>query len=144
MTSNLKTVSAIWKSDLNFIGENPDGGAIAMGTTGEIPRFSPVELVLVGLAGCTGTDVVTILQKKRAHLTDLKVNVRGKRAESAPKIYTDVEVEYIIWGKDIKQKDVEQAIILSEEKYCSVSIMVGKTANITSSYKILKPGESVI
>jgi putative redox protein len=69
------------------------------------------------------------------------VKVRGKRAEKFPMVYTDIEVEYVFWGEDIKERDVEQAIKLSEEKYCSVSIMLGKTSKISSTYKILKPGE---
>ena len=106
--------------------------------------IGPMELVLVGLAGCTGIDVVNILQKKKITLADFKINVRGKRAESPPMVYTDIEVQYIFWGDDLKQKDVEQAIELSEQKYCSVSIMIGKTAKIKSSYKILKPGEAAL
>jgi len=98
--------------------------------------------VLTGLAGCTGIDIVSILKKKKANLTDFKVYVRGMRAETYPMVYTDIEVEYILWGDDLKSRDVEQAIKLSEQKYCSVSAMLEKTANIRSSYKILKPGET--
>jgi len=101
-----------------------------------------MKLVLAGLAGCTGIDIVSILKKKKVSLTDFKVNVRGKRAETYPMVYTDIEVEYILWGDDLKIRDVEQAIKLSEQKYCSVSAMLEKTANIRSSYKILKPGET--
>ena len=142
MTSEWKSVSATWKGDLTFIGENTDGGTVQMGTLGGKPGIGPMQLILTGLAGCTGIDIVSILKKKRLTLTDFKINVRGKRAESYPMVYTDIEVEYILWGDNLKVKDVEQAIELSEGKYCSVSIMIGKTANICSTYKILKPGES--
>jgi putative redox protein len=72
------------------------------------------------------------------------VNVRGKRAETFPMVYTDIEVEYVLWGENLKVRDVEQAIKLSEQKYCSVSVMLGKTSKVTSTYKILKPGESEV
>ena len=140
MTDDWKEVSATWKGGLNFIGENAKGGTVQMGPMDE--RIGPMQLILVGLAGCTGIDIVTILQKKKVPLTDFKVNVRGKRADSYPMIYTDIEVEYLLWGDDLKVRDVEQAINLSEQKYCSVSIIIGKTANIQSHYKILKPGET--
>jgi len=142
MTDDWKEVSATWKSDLNFFGENTKGGIVHMDTSGEQPGIGPMELVLVGLAGCTGIDVVSTLRKKKLSLADLKINVRGKRAPSPPMVYTDIEVEYLFWGENLKATDVEQAIRLSEEKYCSVSIMLSKTAKITSSYKILQPGIS--
>jgi putative redox protein len=104
-------------------------------------RIGPMQLLLAGLAGCTGHDIVTILEKKKVTPTDFKVKVRGMRAENFPMVYTDIEVEYLFWGDNLKARDVEQAIRLSEEKYCSVSIMLGKTSKITSTYKILKPGD---
>jgi len=140
MTDEWKEVSATWKGGLSFIGENAKGGTVQMGPVDK--NIGPMQLILVGLAGCTGIDIVTILQKKKVTLTDFKVNVRGKRAESPPMVYTDIEVEYLLWGDDLKPKDVEQAIELSEQKYCSVSIMISKTAKILSHYKILKPGET--
>jgi putative redox protein len=139
MADNWREVSATWKGGLNFFGENDKGGTVRMGSTEE--SIGPMQLLLVGLAGCTGIDIVTILEKKKVTLTDFKVKVRGKRADSFPMVYTDIEVEYILWGDNLKVRDVEQAIKLSEQKYCSVSIMIGKTANIQSHYKILKPGE---
>ena len=142
MTDDWKEVSATWKGGLSFIGKNAEGGTVQMGAINEEPGIGPMQLVLVGIAGCTGIDIVTILQKKKLSLTDFKVNVRGKRVESPPKVYTDIEVEYLLWGDDLKPKDVEQAIELSEQKYCSVSIMIGKTAKIQSHYKLLKPGEA--
>ena len=142
MSDDWKEVTATWKGNLNFVGENAKGGTVQMGTMDTEAVIGPMELVLVGLAGCTGIDIVSILNKKKLNLSDFKVNVRGKRAPSPPMVYTDIEVQYLLWGNDLKQKDVEQAIELSEQKYCSVSIMIGKTAKIKSSYKILKPGAS--
>jgi len=140
MADDWKEVSATWKGGLNFIGENAKGGTVQMGPIDG--SIGPMQLLLMGLAGCTGIDIVTILQKKKSTPTDFKVKVRGKRAETYPMVYTDIEVLYLFWGDDLKARDVEQAIKLSEQKYCSVSIMINKTANIKSSYKILKPGET--
>jgi putative redox protein len=140
MRDDWKEVSATWQGGLNFVGENAKGGTVQMGTLDG--SIGPMQLLLVGLAGCSGIDIVTILQKKKASPTDFKINVRGKRADTFPMVYTDIEVEYLLWGDNLKTRDVEQAIKLSEQKYCSVSIMIGKSAHIKSSYKILKPGES--
>ena len=142
MTDDWKEISATWKGDLNFVGANAEGGTVQMDISGEQPGIGPMQLVLVGLAGCTGIDIVTILQKKKIVLSDFKVLVRGKRAPLPPMVYTNIEIEYILWGENLKNKDVEQAIELSEKKYCSVFIMLDKTSDITSSYKILKPGEA--
>ena len=139
MADNWKEVSATWKGGLSFIGENAKGGTVQMGPTDG--SIGPMQLILVGLAGCTGIDIVSILEKKKVTLSDFKVKVRGKRAETFPMVYTDIEVEYLLWGENLKVRDVEQAIKLSEQKYCSVSIMISKTAKISSTYKILKPGE---
>ena len=140
MADDWKEVSATWKGGRNFIGENATGGTVQMGSVDGI--IGPMQLLLVGLAGCTGIDVVSILEKKKVTLTDFKVKVRGKRANTFPMVYTDIEVEYLLWGDGLKVRDAEQAIKLSEQKYCSVSIMLGKTAKISSTYKIFKPGES--
>ena len=142
MADNWREVSATWKGGLNFIGENDKGGTVQMGPVDG--SIGPMQLLLAGLAGCTGIDIVSILEKKKVTPTDFKVTVRGKRAETFPMVYTDIEVEYILWGDNLKVRDVEQAIKLSEQKYCSVSMMLGKTSKITSTYKILKPGESEV
>jgi len=139
MTDNWRAISATWKGGLNFTGVSDKGGTVQMGPEDE--SIGPMQLLLTGLAGCTGIDIISILKKKRVTPTDFKVKVRGKRADKFPMVYTDIEVEYIFWGDELKERDVEQAIKLSEQKYCSVSIMLGKTSKITSTYKILKPGD---
>ena len=107
-----------------------------MGTIDNVPGVGPMQLLLAGLAGCTGMDIVSILQKKKVDLKDFKIEVEAKRADTYPMIWTEIKVMYHLWGKRIKTSDVEQAIKLSEEKYCSVSIMLGKSAQITSTYII--------
>lgn len=139
--SEWKEVTAHWKGDSNFLGTAPHGGQVPMGTVDGQQGLSPMELLLASLAGCTGVDVALILGKKRANLHDLQVKVRGKRAESHPRYYTEIEVSYLVWGKGIKEKDVQDAIRLSEEKYCSVSAMLGAKAKITHTYQIFESEE---
>jgi putative redox protein len=135
-------ITAAWKKDMTFIGQNSAGGVVQMGTLDGKPGIGPMQLLLVAIAGCTGTDIVSILQKKRLTLTDLQIRVRGKRASEFPQVWTDIHLDYLIWGEGIPPGDAEQAIRLSEEKYCSVGIMLGKMARITSEYHLLKPGEN--
>jgi putative redox protein len=135
-------VTASWKNEMTFIGLNSAGGTVQIGTLDGELGVSPMQLLLVALAGCTGIDIVSILQKKRLNLTDLQVRVRGKRASEYPMVWTDIHLTYLIWGEALQPKEVEQAIRLSKEKYCSVGIMLGKTAGITSEYHLYKPGEN--
>jgi putative redox protein len=142
MTEEWTEITAAWNSDSTFIGQNAAGGAVQMGSLDGKPGFSPMHLLLIAVAGCTGMDIVSILQKKRLALSDLQVRVRAKRARDYPMIWTDIHITYLVWGEAIQPKDVEQAIQLSEDKYCSVGLMLGKAARITSEYQILKPGET--
>lgn len=142
MTSNWKEISTTWEGDKVFVGANANGGTVTTGTTKDSSVISPMELLLVGVAGCTGVDVVGILEKKRVSLSDFKINVRGKRTDTYPMVYTEIEVEYLFWSDDLIAKDAEQAIKLSEDKYCSASAMLAKTAKLTSTYRILRPGDS--
>ena len=135
---NWHEVEADWKDGLTFVGSNDLGNQIRMGSKQDKDNISPMELLLLGLAGCTGYDIVSIMKKKRQDLSDLKVQVRGKRADDYPMVYTDIEVKYLFWGKNLSEKAVVQAIELSEDKYCSASVMLGKTAKITSSFEIIE------
>jgi putative redox protein len=142
-SEGLTEITATWKSEVTFVGQNAVGGTVQMGTLDGKPGIGPMQLLLVAIAGCTGEDILSILKKKRADLTDMQVRVSGKRADEYPRIWTHIHVTYLIWGKSIKPKDVEHAIELSDDKYCSVGIMLGKSSKITSEYHILKPGETV-
>jgi putative redox protein len=97
---------------------------------------SPMELVLIGLCGCTGYDVVSILQKKREPLASLEVSAEAERATEPPKVYTQIKLLYRVGGK-VSRKAVEDAVRLSKEKYCSVSAMLAKTAKITAEIEYL-------
>jgi len=135
-------IKASWKGESTFIGQNASGGTVQMGTLDGKPGVGPMQLLLAAVAGCTGMDIVSILEKKRLKLTDMQIRVRGKRAEDFPKNWTDIHITYLIWGEGIPAKDVEQAIALSEEKYCSVGLMLRKSSSLTSDYQILEPGQS--
>jgi putative redox protein len=97
----------------------------------------PMELLLMGLATCTAMDVVSILRKKRVKLNDFRMEVEAEQAPEHPKVFTNIKLHYIFTGSNIRPSDVEQAIELSENKYCSVSAMLKKSVNITYDYKII-------
>ena len=96
----------------------------------------PKELVLLALAGCTGSDVVSILTKKRAPLDRLELNVTAEETDEHPRVYTRIHVEYVFHGDGLRAPDLERAIELSEEKYCSVSAMLRPAVALTHSYRI--------
>lgn len=98
----------------------------------------PKELLLLALGGCTGSDVVSILQKKRADLQDFEINVSADMADEHPQVFTKIHIEYVFYGNNLQAKDIERAIELSQTKYCSVTKMLEKAAEVTHSYKIEK------
>ncbi len=141
MSEQWKEIVAEWQSDQGentFIGRNSAGGAVQMGSIDGKPGAGPMELVLMALAGCTGIDIVSILQKKRQPLKDLRIEVRGKRAETYPMVYTEIEMNYLLWGNGLEARAVEDAIRLSEEKYCSVGLMLRAAVPIKTSYQIIQ------
>lgn len=142
MTDNWREIFAEWRGGTAFIGQNKDNVQVQVGSTESEPGVSPMQMLLVALAGCSGSDIVDIMNKKRQPLTDFKIRVRGLRADATPAIFTEIHVEYLLWGENLEPKDVERAIELSEKKYCSVGAMLQGTAPIHSTYKILKPGET--
>lgn len=96
----------------------------------------PMELLLVGLGGCTGMDVISILKKKRQDVTGLVINVNGEKAESHPKKFTDIRIEFVIRGRSISEEAVRRAIELSMDKYCSVKATLEGTAKVDFGYRI--------
>jgi len=142
MADQWREIEAEWQGGGTFVGKNASGGTVQMGKLNDRPGVSPMEMILLGLAGCTGVDIVDIMEKKRQPLKALRVKVRGKRREEFPKIYTEIEVTYLVWGDGIDPQAIQRAIQLSEEKYCSVSAMLRAAAEIKSNYQIIKSGES--
>lgn len=131
-----------WVEQVSFLGESESGhavlmdGAPAAGGRNLGPR--PMEMLLLGAGGCTSFDVVTILKKSRQAVSDCYVELDAQRAEEDPKVFTRIHMHFVVKGKDIKADVVERAIKLSAEKYCSASIMLGKTAEITHDFEIVQ------
>lgn len=126
---------ATWIDKHQFNGISDSGHSVVVDGDSAAGN-SPMELVLIGLCGCTGYDVVSILQKKRELFTSLEVRAEAERAASPPKIYTNIKLIYRVGGK-VSRKAVEDAVRLSKEKYCSVSAMLEKTAKITAHIEYL-------
>ena len=124
-----------------FVGESGSGHAVVMDGAPEYGGrnlgIRPMEMLLIGLGGCTAFDVVQILRKGREQVSDCEVEVTAERAELDPKVFTKIHLEYRVAGKDLAPAKVERAIQLSKEKYCSASIMLGAVAEITHSWTAL-------
>ena len=142
-THQWKEISAAWNGAEGYVATNKAGATVLMGKDQNgNPGIGPMEMLLTGLAGCTMMDIVDIMKKKRQLPVDFKVKVRGnQRLTEYPKHYTEFQVEYLLWGDNLVEKDVEQAVRLSEEKYCSVGGTLAKAGPIHSTFRILKPGE---
>lgn len=98
----------------------------------------PMELMLMGMGGCTAFDVMHILRKARQSVTDCVVDVRAERAETEPKVFTKIHVHFVVTGRGLSEKHVSRAVSLSADKYCSASVMLGKTANISHDFEIVE------
>ena len=132
----------IWKSGLGFTGSSDSGFTLPLGSKSEVGTendgFRPVELLAIGLAGCTAMDVISILEKKREKVSAFEVTVHALRANEHPKIFTQAEIVYHITGTDIDKDAVERAIELSTTKYCPAHAMLEKAFPITTRYEIIK------
>jgi len=135
----MKTIVS-WKGNMAFEGETPRGNKVLMDASakagGEDRGPSPMEAVLMTIGGCTGIDVLGILEKMRLDVTDLKVEIEGDRAEDHPRVFNKLNMVYKVWGKDLPEDKIKRAVELTQEKYCSVLHMVNKTAKVTYTYEI--------
>lgn len=131
-----------WVEGLCFMGESDSGHAIVLDGPPEMGgknlSIRPMEMVLIGLGGCTAVDVITILKKQRQAVTDCVIEATAERADESPKVFTQIHLHYIISGNALKPEQVKRALDLSAEKYCSVSAMLGKTATMTYDYEIIE------
>jgi putative redox protein len=109
---------------------------------GQDAGFRPMELLLVGLGGCTGMDVISILRKKRQQVTGYEVHVSGVRAEDHPMVFVEITAEHIVTGHHIQPEAVERAIQLSKERYCGAGAMLGKVAHLTHAFRIVEVAET--
>lgn len=129
-----------WDGKLGFLGISGSNHAVVMDVSkengGNGAAASPLEMVLLGLAGCSGIDVALILEKKRLNVRDFEISVKAERSEEHPQVFTKVDMHFVFEGENLSSKPLEDAIRLSIEKYCSVAGMVNKTAEITWSVEI--------
>ncbi len=129
-----------WVEAVSFVGETDSGHALVMDGAPESggrnlgPR--PMEMVLLGLGGCTAFDVVSILAKARQPVRDCVVEIEAERADSVPKVFTSIHLRYVLSGEGLDEKAVARAVRLSAEKYCSVSMMLGRSVELSHDYRI--------
>ncbi|MEK7704374.1 MAG: OsmC family protein [Myxococcota bacterium] len=130
-----------WVEAMTFVAESESGHALVMDGSPEVGGrnlgMRPMEMVLLGMAGCTAFDVVTILKRGRHAVTDCSIEVTAERAEEHPKVFTRIHVQYTVSGRGLAEAAVARAVKLSAETYCSASAMLGKTATITHSHEIV-------
>jgi len=138
--------SVTWDQGLTFTGTASTGYKVPLGADsslgGENDGFRPMELMAISLAGCTAMDTISILQKKRQQVTGFEVRVHTERTTEHPRVFTKMDVTYIVTGKQIDQAAVERAIELSETKYCPAQAMLSKAVEITHSHQILEADQS--
>lgn len=131
-----------WIEDVTFVGESGSGHAVVMDGPpdrgGRNLGVRPMEMLLLGMGGCTAFDVVHILKRARQPIADCVVELEAERAEQPPTVFTRIHAHFVISGKGLSESQVRRAVELSAEKYCSASIMLGKTAAITHDFEIVE------
>ncbi len=129
-----------WVDGMMLVGESGSGHALVMDGAPEVGGrnlgIRPMEMILLGLGGCTSMDVLFILKKARQPIVDCRVEIEAERAESTPKVFTKIHVRYVLTGGDLEPKQVERAVNLSSERYCSVSLMLGKAVALSHDWVI--------
>jgi putative redox protein len=130
-----------WLDHMSFVGESDSGHSVVMDGApdagGRNLGVRPMEMLLLGLGGCTAFDVVSILHKSRQQLVDCEVEIEAERAEEIPKVFTKIHVHFIVSGKDLDESKVAKAVALSADKYCSASRMLEKMATITHDFEVV-------
>lgn len=138
----MQTVKVKWAGGLEFIGESPTNHAIVMDagidSGGSNMGMRPMELLLIGLGGCSGMDVASVLSKKKQKVTGIEVLVKGENATTYPKRFTEIQIEFVIRGKNISHEAVTKAVELSMDKYCSVKATLEGSAKVTHSFRIVE------
>lgn len=133
-----------WTGDAGFLGKSGSGHAVQMdgppdhGGKNQGPR--PMEMLLLGLGGCAAFDVVLILKRGRQAISGCQAEIEADRADTDPKVFTRIHLHFVVEGTDLDPRKVERAISMSAEKYCSASIMLAKTAQITHDFEIVQAG----
>ena len=146
--AEVMTARAILETGMRFDAESGSGHHVTLDAAehggGENAGFRPMGLLLVGLAGCTGMDVISILRKKRQEVTGYEVHVRGVRAEEHPMVFVEITVEHVVTGHQIQPEAVARAIELSQEHYCGAGATLGKVAHLTHTYRIVEAAETPV
>lgn len=131
-----------WVEDVTFVGESGSGHTVVMDGPpeqgGRNLGVRPMEMLLLGMGGCTAFDVVHILKRARQPIVDCVVELEAERADEPPKVFTRIHAHFVIRGKGLSESQVSRAVSLSADKYCSASIMLGKTATITHDFEIVE------
>ncbi len=131
-----------WLDHMTFVGESGSGHSVVMDGAPEAGGRNlgarPMEMLLLGLGGCTAFDVVSILQKSRQEIIDCEVHIEAERREEIPKVFSHIHIHFVIKGNNLKPDRVEKAVNLSADKYCSASEMLGKVAKITHDFEIVE------
>ena len=130
-----------WLDHMSFVGESGSGHSVVIDGSpehgGRNLGARPMEMVLIGLGGCTAFDVVLMLQKSRQNVVDVEVSLDAERSEEIPQVFTKINAHFKVWGKKLSEKHVERAVNLSAEKYCSATKMLEKTADISYTWEII-------
>ena len=130
-----------WLDHMSFVGESGSGHSVVLDGSpehgGRNLGVRPMEMVLIGLGGCTAFDVVLMLQKSRQNVVDVEVSLDAERAEDIPHVFTTIKAHFKVWGRELSAKHVERAVNLSADKYCSATKMLEKSAEITYSWEII-------
>jgi putative redox protein len=143
MDDNQKTATIQFAGNDFFIGVSPSGHAQIIETnSARGTAASPLELLMLALGSCTGVDVISILQKKRQHVTDYRIEVSGERREEFPRRFTKLMVKHIVSGRGVAEQAVARAIELSETKYCSVAATLRGGVEIVTSYEIIEDNQT--
>jgi len=134
-----------WLDHMTFVGESDSGHSVVMDgppeAGGRNLGIRPMEMVVLGLGGCSSFDVVSILKKTRQDITDCHVEITAERSETEPKVFTKIHAHFVVAGKNLDEKKVEKAVSLSADKYCSVSIMLAATVDVTHDFEIIETSE---
>ena len=129
-----------WLDNMSFVGESGTGHSVVMDGAPEFGGrnlgMRPMEMLLLGLGGCSSFDVVLILQKSKQQVLDCEVQIEAERADKDPKVFTRIHLHFVVSGRNLATDKVERAVKLSAEKYCSASIMLGKTAEISHDFEL--------
>ncbi len=140
--AEIMTAQATLEMGMRFVAESGSGHHVTLDADehggGQNAGFRPMELLLAGLAGCTGMDVISILRKKRQQVTAYEVHATGRRAEDYPMVFVEISVEHVVTGHHLQPEAVARAIELSEERYCGAGAMLGKVARLTHTYRIVE------